>query len=106
MSTASHSKMTIRQPKLAVDKAWQGRGIGPAPLAYALRVAVEGADSIASAVIGVDDNDDTARSFYARFGFRSPTDDRLHLYLPMETAGDREGVTCAISRSCISWIAS
>ena len=72
--------------RLAVDKAWQGRGIGAMLLAYALRVAVEGAESIASAVIEVDAKDDTARSFYARFGFRILTDERLHMFLPMETA--------------------
>lgn len=72
--------------RLAVDRAWQGRGIGAALLAYALRVAVEGAESIASAVIEVDAKDDTARSFYARFGFRSLTDDQLHMFLPMATA--------------------
>ena len=33
----------------------------------------------------VDAKDDTARSFYARFGFRSLTDDRLHMFLSMET---------------------
>lgn len=72
--------------RLAVARAWQGRRIGAALLAYALQVAVEGAESIASAVIEVDAKDDTARSFYARFGFRSLTDDRLHMFLPMETA--------------------
>jgi GNAT superfamily N-acetyltransferase len=72
--------------RLAVDRGWQGRGIGAALLAYALRVAVEGAQSIASAVIEVDAKDDTARSFYTKFGFRSLTDDRLHMFLPMETA--------------------
>lgn len=72
--------------RLAVDKVWQGRGVGAALLAYALRLAVQGAESIASAVIEVDAKDDTARSFYARFGFRSLTDDRLHMFLPMETA--------------------
>jgi GNAT superfamily N-acetyltransferase len=64
---------------------WQGRGIGAALLAYALRVAVAGAESITSAVIEVDAKAEAARSFYARFGFRSLTDDRLHMYLPMET---------------------
>lgn len=72
--------------RLAVDRAWPGRGLGAALLAYALRVAVQGAESIASAVIEVDAKDDTARSFYARFGFRSLSDDRLHMFLPMETA--------------------
>jgi ribosomal protein S18 acetylase RimI-like enzyme len=72
--------------RLAVDKAWQGRGLGAALLAYALRVAVAGAESIASAVIEVEAKDDAARSFYAKFGFRSLKDDRLHMFLPMETA--------------------
>jgi GNAT superfamily N-acetyltransferase len=72
--------------RLAVDKAWQGRGIGAALLAHALRVAVTGAESIASAVIEVDAKDDAARSFYAKFGFRSLKDDRLHMFLAMETA--------------------
>lgn len=72
--------------RLAVDKAWQGRGLGAALLAYALRVAVHGAELIASAVIEVDAKDDAARAFYARFGFRSLADDRLRMYLPMETA--------------------
>ena len=77
--------------RLAVDRAWQGRGIGSALLAYALRVAVEGAESIASAVIEVDAKDDTARSFYAKFGFRSLTDDQLHMFLPMATAREAIG---------------
>jgi GNAT superfamily N-acetyltransferase len=72
--------------RLAVDKAWQGQGVGAALLAYALRVAVAGAESIASAVIEVEAKDDAARSFYAKFGFRSLKDDRLHMFLPMETA--------------------
>jgi predicted N-acetyltransferase YhbS len=72
--------------RLAVDKSWQGQGIGARLLAYALHVAVEGAESIASAVIEVDAKDDTAQSFYAKFGFRSLTDDRLHMFLPMKIA--------------------
>jgi len=72
--------------RLADDKSWQGRGVGAALLAYALRVAVQGADVIASAVIKVDAKDDSARSFYAHFGFRSLVDEQLHMYLPMETA--------------------
>jgi len=72
--------------RLAVDKARQGRGIGAALLAHALSVAVAGAESIASAVIEVDAKDDAARSFYEKFGFRSLKDDRLHMFLPMETA--------------------
>ncbi len=78
--------------RLAVDRTWQGRGLGAALLAHALRVAVRGADSIASAVVEVDAKDDKAKAFYAKFGFRSLEDDRLHMYLPMETARRAVGV--------------
>jgi GNAT superfamily N-acetyltransferase len=77
--------------RLPVDQAWQGRGIGAALLAYALRVAVAGAESIASAVIEVDAKDDVSRSFYAKFGFQSLKDDQLHMFLPMETARQAVG---------------
>jgi hypothetical protein len=33
--------------------------------------------------------DDAAPSSYAKFGFRSLKDDRLHMFLPMETHGRR-----------------
>ena len=72
--------------RLAVDRGWQGQGIGGVLLVHALRIAVTGADMIAAAVIEVEAKDDVARSFYGHFGFRSLKDDRLHLYLPMETA--------------------
>lgn len=72
--------------RLAVDRGWQGQGIGGILLVHALRIAVTGADTIAAAVIEVDAKDDAVRSFYGHFGFRSLKDDRLHMVLPMETA--------------------
>ena len=72
--------------RLAVDRSWQGKGIGGVLLVHALRIAVTGADTIAAAVIEVDAKDEAAQSFYGHFGFRSLKDDRLHMYLPMETA--------------------
>ena len=48
--------------------------------------AAAGRAAAAPGDIEVDVKDETARSFYARFGFRSLTDDRLHMFLPMETA--------------------
>jgi predicted N-acetyltransferase YhbS len=72
--------------RLAVDRGWQGQGIGGVLLVHALRIAVTGADTMAAAAIEVDAKDDSARSFYGHFGFRSLKDDRLHMVLPMETA--------------------
>jgi predicted N-acetyltransferase YhbS len=72
--------------RLAVDRGWQGKGIGGGLLVHALRIAVTGADTIAAAVIEFDAKDEAAKSFYGHFGFRSLEDNRLHIYLPMETA--------------------
>lgn len=72
--------------RLAVDLAFRGQGLGGALLVHALRVATQISETIASAAIEVDAKDDQSRSFYAKFGFESLTDDRLHMYLPMATA--------------------
>lgn len=72
--------------RLAVDKSFKGRGLGEALLMHAMKIAVETADSVASAVIEVDAKDAGAQAFYAKYGFRSLPDDVLHMYLPMATA--------------------
>lgn len=72
--------------RLAVDQSFRGRGLGGALLIHGLRIAVEGAGTIASAVIEVDAKDEVSQSFYAKYGFQSLPDDPLHMYLPMATA--------------------
>lgn len=72
--------------QLAVDQAFQGRGLGADLLIGAIRKAVEVSREVASAVIEVDALDEQARGFYENFGFRGLPDDKLHLYLPMAEA--------------------
>ncbi len=72
--------------RLAVDQSFRGQGLGAALLVHALKIAVEISETIASAAIEVDAKDEPSRSFYAKYGFESLTDDRLHMYLPMATA--------------------
>ena len=72
--------------RLAVDLKFRGQGLGGALLVEALRVAVKVSETIASAAIEVDAKDEQSRAFYAKYGFESLTDDRLHMYLPMATA--------------------
>lgn len=74
--------------RLAVDRAFQGRGHGSDLLIYAIRKAVETSKNVASAVIEVDALNEQARGFYEHFGFRGLLDDRLHLYLPMSDASE------------------
>ncbi len=72
--------------RLAVDKSFRGQGLGGALLMHALKIAVAGSRTIASAVIEVDAMDVASQSFYAKYGFQSLPDDPLHMYLPMATA--------------------
>lgn len=69
--------------RLAVDRSFQGRGLGGDLLIHALRIAVRTAETVASAAIEVDA---TARKFYERYGFVQLPDDEQHQYLPMAAA--------------------
>lgn len=72
--------------RLAVDQESQGQGLGGDLLIHAIRIAVETAEQVASAVIEVDALNDRARAFYEHFGFVRLPDDELHLYLPLADA--------------------
>jgi ribosomal protein S18 acetylase RimI-like enzyme len=72
--------------RLAVDKTFQGRGLGGDLLIHAMRVAIRAAEAVASAVIEVDALNEQARRFYEHYGFARLPDDELHLYLPMTDA--------------------
>jgi ribosomal protein S18 acetylase RimI-like enzyme len=72
--------------RLAVDKQYQGRGLGGDLLIHAIRIAVETAEQVASAVIEVDAINEQAQAFYAHYGFARLPDDTLHMYLPMADA--------------------
>ena len=72
--------------RLAVDRAYQGQGLGGDLLIHALRKAVQTADQVASAVIEVDALNEKARRFYDHYRFASLSDDEQHLYLPMVDA--------------------
>lgn len=72
--------------RLAVDREYQGRGLGGDLLIHAIRIAVQTAEQVASAVIEVDAFDDRARQFHEHYGFARLPDDDKHLYLPMGDA--------------------
>jgi ribosomal protein S18 acetylase RimI-like enzyme len=72
--------------RLAVDREFQGHGLGSDLLVHAIRIAVQTAEQVASAVIEVDALNERARDFYSHFGFVRLPDDELHLYMPMADA--------------------
>ncbi len=55
--------------QLAVDEAWRGRGLGADLLVDAARRAASAARVVGARAVVVQTLDETARSFYERFGF-------------------------------------
>ena len=55
--------------QLAVDRRWQGQGHARSLLTFALRTALAASRSIGSFGVITHPVDDTARSFYQRWGF-------------------------------------
>jgi GNAT superfamily N-acetyltransferase len=70
--------------RLAVDRAFQGRGLGKALLRDAILRTLQAADIAGMRAILVHAKDERAQRFYKRFGFlASPADPRI-LALPLQ----------------------
>ena len=70
--------------RLAVDRTMQGQGLGGLLLIDALRRTEFIANQVGVRAVEVDAIDETARRFYAKFGFTSLLDDPQHLFLSLE----------------------
>ena len=69
--------------RLAVDKVARSQRLGETLLIHALRSAQRAAKIVGIYAVVVDALDESAKSFYLKYGFNELTDDQLHLYLPM-----------------------
>ncbi len=69
--------------RLAVDVRLRAKGAGEHLLMDALRRALEASREVASAAVVVDAKDDSAVSFYRRYGFIGFADQPRRLFLPM-----------------------
>lgn len=70
-----HPIPAVLLARLAVDASVQGHGIGAWLLQDALRRALSASEAVGMRILLVHALDDTARSFYERWGFEpSPTD--------------------------------
>jgi len=74
----------VRTGRLAIDKAFQGRGLGAALLADALERAAR--SEIASYALVVDAKDEQAIAFYRHHGFIAFPDTPRTLFLPLAAA--------------------
>lgn len=70
--------------RLAVDRRWQGRGLGSLLLISALKEIATASQSIGFEVVVVDAIDDEAATFYAKRGFRLFARHRRKLFLTLK----------------------
>jgi GNAT superfamily N-acetyltransferase len=72
--------------RLAVDKEYQGKGIGAELLVDALdRAHRVSRGEVAAYAVFVEALDDAARGFYVHYGFEQLEDDPHHLFITMKT---------------------
>ena len=71
--------------RLAVSRAFQGRGFGEMLLLDAIRRVVRASTAIAAYAVVVDAKNDAARAFYERYGFRPFPSTPRRLFLPLQT---------------------
>lgn len=69
--------------RLAVDRTWQGHGLGEHLLLDALFRSLR--SEVASYAVVVDARDEAAMRFYDRYGFRPLGRSNRRLFLPMST---------------------
>lgn len=76
---------TAHLGRLAIDRRFQGQGLGGILLIDALRCVREAADRIGIHAVTVHALNAKAKRFYETHGFMNLRDDELHLFLPMAT---------------------
>jgi GNAT superfamily N-acetyltransferase len=87
---SAHERLTkglVRHPvpimllaRLAIETAWQGKGLGSGLLKDAMRRTVQAADIAGIRAFAVHAKDDEAKSFYEHFGFTPLPSDPYHLF--------------------------
>lgn len=73
--------------RLAVDRAWQQQGLGPALLGDALRRTLRVAGEVGVRALLVQALSETAKAFYLKFGFVESPQDPLLLFLRLPPPG-------------------
>ena len=80
---AGHSVPVVLLACLAVDRRWQGKGLGAALLRDALQRTCAVADELGLRAIMVHAKDRAGRRFYERFGFNPSPLGPFHLLRPV-----------------------
>ena len=78
---ARHPIPIMLLARLAVDRRWQGQGIGKALLKDALLRTLHAADIAGIRAFAVHAKDEAARDFYQKFDFVPSPTDPMHLFI-------------------------
>ncbi len=78
---ARHPVPIMLLPRLAVDRRWQGQGVGRALLRDAMRRTLQAADIAGIRAFAVHAKDEEARTFYRKFDFIPSPSDPMHLFV-------------------------
>jgi GNAT superfamily N-acetyltransferase len=78
---ARHPVPVMLLARLAVDKNWQGKGVGRALLRDAVLRTLQAAEIAGIRALAVHAKDDRARAYYEQFDFVSSPSDPLHLFV-------------------------
>lgn len=78
---ARHPVPIMLLARLAVDRRWQGQGVGKSLLKDAMQRTLQAADIAGIRAFAVHAKDDEARSFYERFDFVPSPTDPMHLFV-------------------------
>ena len=78
---ARHPIPIMLLARLAVDRRWQGRGVGKALLKDAMQRTLAAADIAGIHALAVHAKDEDARNFYQRFDFIPTPSDPMHLFV-------------------------
>ena len=71
--------------RLAVDRRFHGKGIGELLLMDALARCLAVSKQVACAAVIVDPKDETAKSFYMKYGFAEMAGMDNRLFIPVDT---------------------
>jgi len=71
--------------RLAIDRAYQGQGLGEILLLDAIRRVIRASATLMVYAIIVDAKNDRVAAFYERYGFRAFASTGRRLFLPLET---------------------
>jgi len=78
---AKHPVPILLLARLAIDRRWQGQGVGKALLRDAMQRTLQAADIAGIRAFAVHAKDEEARRFYEHFDFMASPTDSMHLFV-------------------------